>query len=219
MRVDDWTHAVAREGFSYTYQSLFGNPFRVAFEPLIPPDLIQPELTLPFEPGATWAFTGGPHGAWDSGSAWAALDFAPPAQAEGCITSDEWVAASAPGLVVRSEYGGVVVDLDGDGYEGTGWALFYMHIESRDRVAVGASVKAGDRLGHPSCEGGVSNGTHVHFARKYNGEWIEADGALPFVLDGWLSAGLGKEYDGTLSKEGVILEACDCRAAGNEISR
>ncbi len=216
---DAWARVVAAGGFEATYQQLFGNPFRLAVEPLVPADLTQPALNLPFEPGKLWAFTGGPHGAWASGSAWAALDFAPPALAEGCLTSDEWVTAAAAGLVVRAEHGGVVVDLDGDGWEGTGWALFYMHLETRDRVAVGTRVQAGDRLGHPSCEGGFSNGTHVHLARKYNGEWIAADGSIPFILDGWVSAGLGQEYDGTLSRDGVTLEACDCRAAGNEISR
>ncbi len=217
--VEAWERVVAPAGFVQTYQRLFGNPFAYAVEPLLPADLIQPELALPFEPGQVWAFTGGPHGAWADGSAWAALDFAPPALMEGCVQSEAWVTASAAGRVVRSEYGALVLDLDEDGFEGTGWALFYMHIEARDRLPVGAAAAVGDRLGHASCEGGVSNGTHVHLARKYNGEWLAADGALPFVLDGWVSAGLGQEYDGTLSKAGVTLEACDCRAPGNEISR
>jgi LasA protease len=216
---DVWTHAVSPEGLASVYQAMFGNPFALAFEPLIPANLIQPALSLPFESGKTWAFTGGPHGAWDTGSAWAALDFAPPAEAQGCTLSDEWVTAAAPGLIVRSQYGAVLEDLDNDGDEGTGWVLFYMHIESRDRIEVGARVAAGDHLGHPSCEGGVANGTHVHFARKYNGEWIPADGPIPFVLEGWVSSGLGKEYDGTLTRGVEEIEACDCRAASNEISR
>ena len=216
---DDWTRAMSHDGFVLTYRALFGNRFAFAWEPLTPPDLVQPPLQLPFESGKVWAFTGGPHSAWDSGSAWAALDFAPPAEAEGCTSSDEWVAAAAPGLIVRAEYGSVLEDLDGDGYEGTGWTLFYMHIEARDRVEAGTRVEAGDRLGHPSCEGGVSNGAHVHLARKYNGEWISADGPIPFVLDGWVSVGLGKEYDGKLVYDEIEIEACDCRAAGNEISR
>jgi LysM repeat protein len=219
LTVEAWTRAMSPGGFSAAYARLFGNPFAYAVEPLTPPDLTQPALALPFEPGKTWAFTGGPHGGWDTGSAWAALDFAPPALAEGCVSSDEWATAAAAGRVVRAEHGAVILDLDGDGFEGTGWALLYMHLEARDRVAAGARVQAGDRLGHPSCEGGVSNGTHVHLARKYNGEWIAADGAVPFVLDGWVSAGLGREYDGTLSKGGITLEACDCRAEGNEITR
>jgi murein DD-endopeptidase MepM/ murein hydrolase activator NlpD len=219
LTVEAWTRAMSPGGFSAAYARLFGNPFAYAVEPLTPPDLTQPALALPFEPGKTWAFTGGPHGAWKSGSAWAALDFAPPAEAEGCIVSEEWVAAAAPGVVVRSEYGAVLQDLDGDGYEGTGWVLFYMHVEQRDRTPVGTFLNPGDRIGHPSCEGGFASGTHVHLARKYNGEWISADGAIPFVLEGWVSGGLGAEYDGVLSKDGNSLEACDCRSAANEISR
>jgi hypothetical protein len=36
-----------------------------------------------------------------------------------------------------------------------------------------------DRVGHPSCEGGSSSGIHIHIARKFNGEWVLADGGLP----------------------------------------
>ena len=46
-------------------------------------------------------------------------------------------------------------------------------------------MKAGDAIGKPSCEGGDATGTHVHIARKYNGEWVLADGGLPFVLSGY----------------------------------
>jgi LasA protease len=80
-------------------------------------------------------------------------------------------------------------------------------------------LKAGDRIGHPSCEGGVSNGTHVHLARRFNGEWIPADGSLPFVLDGWVSLGTGVEYNGYLSKDGEMVEAWDSRKPENQISR
>jgi hypothetical protein len=78
-------------------------------------------------------------------------------------------------------------------------------------------VKVGDRIGHPSCEGGVSNGTHVHFARRYNGVWISADGALPFDLEGWISSGDGVEYDGWLSRDGKTIEAWDRRLPENQI--
>ncbi len=219
LSADAWDQAVTADGFIATYVALFDNPFRLAVEPLVPPDLVQPRLQLPILPNTVWSFTGGPHGAWDTGSAWGALDFAPPSDALGCVTSQEWVVAAAPGLIVRTGDGAVLEDLDGDGYEQTGWVLFYMHLEARDRVAPGTLVAAGDYLGHPSCEGGVSDGTHVHFARKYNGEWISADGPLPFLLDGWVSAGLGAEYDGTLTNGPVTIEACACRADLNAVSR
>lgn len=216
---DDWRALVDENGFFQTYVDLFGNPFDRAVEPLVPDDLVQPTMQLPFEPGKAWSFTGGPHSAWGEGSAWAALDFAPPGNALGCMMSNEWVTAVADGRIVRADNGEVIQDLDGDGFEQTGWAILYMHVEDRDRVQVGDKVDAGDRIGHPSCEGGVSNGTHVHLARKYNGEWIPADAGVPFILDGWVSAGLEYEYDGTLSRDGVTLEACSCRNDENQIWR
>jgi hypothetical protein len=64
----------------------------------------------------------------------------------------------------------------------------------------------------------VSTGTHLHIARKFNGEWIAADGVLPFSIGGWISAGLGREYDGTLSRGSTRMEACECRASANAIT-
>jgi hypothetical protein len=94
-----------------------------------------------------------------------------------------------------------------------------MHIESRDRIEPGTVVKGGERIGHPSCEGGDSSATHVHIARKYNGEWIAADGHIPFVLDGWTSSGTGFEYDGYLTRGGIILEALEGISELNTIIR
>ncbi|HLO32158.1 MAG TPA: LysM peptidoglycan-binding domain-containing protein [Anaerolineales bacterium] len=215
-----WDYDVGALGFFETYKQLFGYPFDYDIPSFQPQNLAQPAMQLPFEPGVTWSFTGGPHGGWDEGSAWAALDFAPPGEPAGCVTSDAWVVAAASGWIVRAENGAVIQDLDNDGYEQTGWDILYMHIETRDRVQPNTYVYAGERIGHPSCEGGVSNGTHVHLARKYNGEWIPADGKLPFNLDGWVSSGNGTEYDGTLTRGATALEAMEGVFAGqNQISR
>lgn len=220
-----WDEAVSQAGVYHTYVKFFGFPFNYAIEPLVPPGITQPKMQLPFEPGRQWAFTGGPHGGWGDGSAWAALDFAPPGGALGCVRSDEWVVAVANGTILRSDNGAVIQDLDvsgeqtNDGLEQTGWVVLYMHIESRERVQTGAYLRAGERIGHPSCEGGVSSGTHLHLARRYNGEWIPADQSLPFVLDGWVSRGSEKEYDGILQKDDLVVEAWEGYFPYNIIQR
>jgi len=214
-----WVRDVSPGGFFDTYSVLFGYPFDLAIEPLVPSNLVQPLLHLPFAAGETWSFTGGPHGAWDEGSAWGALDFAPPLDAPGCTETDAWVLAVADGLIVRTGIGEVIQDLDGDGYEQTGWDILYMHVESRERVLAGTYLHAGERVGHPSCEGGIATGTHVHLARKFNGEWIAADGPVPFNLDGWISSGSGEEYVGYLKRNGQTVENYDGKSDINQIRR
>ena len=188
-------------GIPALYDKMFGNPWLRAMEvePLYPPNLSQPLLILPFLYDQMWSFTGGPHGAWERDGALAAIDFAPASTESGCVKSNAWVVAAAPGLIVRAGHGAVVEDLDGDGNEQTGWNILYMHLNDL-AIGVGDWVETSDYLGHPSCEGGIATGTHVHIARKYNGEWISADGPLPFVLSGWTVHAGSKPYDGTLTK-------------------
>lgn len=214
-----WENDIGPSGFIQTYSLLFGNPFNLAIEPLVPAFISQPRMDLPFEPGDLWVFTGGPHAGWDSGSAWAALDFAPAVINAGCTPSALWATAVADGLIVRSSNGAVMEDLDNDGYEQTGWDVLYMHMADDGRVQAGTYVYAGDRIGHPSCEGGLANATHLHLARKYNGEWIAADGTLPFILDGWISSGTGTEYDGYLKRGNITLQAEEGVSDLNQISR
>lgn len=208
-----WELDVSEQGVYRTYLTLFGDPFRNAVEPLVPNDLQQPTMTLPFPPGETWFYTGGPHGGFASGSAWAAVDFAPPAPPDDlifqqgfCYISPFSVTAVADGIIARSGGGYVVLDLDGDGNEQTGWTVVYLHISSQGVVAPGTVVRAGDPLGFPSCEGGVSNATHLHISRRYNGEWIPADCKLcaegmetpPFIMSEWRVFSTTGEYQGEM---------------------
>jgi LasA protease len=199
-------------GFPALHASMFGDPWERArtVEPLYPAGITQPPLTLPFARGWTWSYTGGPHGAWEHDGAYAALDFAPGANESGCVESPAWVVAAAAGLVVRTGPGLVVLDLDGDGHEQTGWVLVYLHVATKDRIALGSWVAPNDPLGHASCEGGVSTGTHLHIARKFNGEWVPADGPLPFNLGGWIAHSGILAYKGTLTRAGETLVACTC---------
>lgn len=219
---DVWNGVIfGTESFGVLYERMYGNAWLRAqtVEPLLPVNLSQPELQLPFLTGRSWSFTGGPHSAWGPDGARAALDFAPPSVQSGCVDSDEWVAAMAGGLVVRSGNGVVMVDLDGDGFEQTGWSILYLHVASKDRISQGAWVEQGSRIGHPSCEGGSSTGTHVHVARKYNGEWVLAGGALPFTMDGWVAQAGEKPYQGTLVRGDEIVEAKTFGSFETRISR
>jgi murein DD-endopeptidase MepM/ murein hydrolase activator NlpD len=207
---------VSPEGFYQTYQRLWGDPFELGIEH-IPANLQQPEISLPFLPNHVWDFTGGPHSSWGSSLPWGALDFAPPSESEGCVWSDEYAAAPAAGLVVRADESTVVLDLDGDGYEQTGWVLFYFHIAEQDMVAPGTQLEAGDPIGHPSCEGGRSTGTHFHLARRFNGEWIPAGGPLAFEMDGWRAAYGSQPYEGTLTKGSQVVPASPSSTRENQI--
>ncbi len=190
-----------KNGFPAMYMQMFGDPWaRGNTVTIFPPGLTQPALSLPFQPNVQWSFTGGPHGAWEHDGSLAALDFAPSTDHGGCAQTPDWATAAAPGLIVRSGNGVVVEDLDGDGYEQTGWDLVYLHMATQDRVPVGTWVKTNDHIGHPSCEGGIATGTHLHFVRKYNGEWVAADGPLPFDLDGWIAHQGDQSYVGTLTR-------------------
>jgi LasA protease len=204
-----WIQALdADQGFAPLYERMFGNPWIRAMEvePLYPPDLTQPPLILPFLIGQVWSYTGGPHGAWEHDGAMAALDFAPASTEPGCVKSDAWVVAAAPGLVTRAGRGLVVIDLDGDGWEQTGWNILYLHISDL-LVSPGDWVELSDLLGHPSCEGGMATGTHFHIARKYNGEWIAADGPLAFVLSGWQAHAGSSPYLGSLTRDDQTIPA------------
>jgi LasA protease len=200
-RRDDWQEVLySPGGFIDLYQQMFGDFHQrdATLGALIPAGLSQPVLELPFVPGERWSLTGGPHASWDSGTPRGALDFSPVTGEAVCAISSRWSTAVAPGVVARSGRNMVVLDLDGDGTEQTGWVLVYYHLAQDGLILAGTQVALDDSLGHPSCEGGRATGKHVHIARKYNGEWLAADGPLPFVLSGWRAVADARNYQGSL---------------------
>ena len=203
--------AIGPEGLAKVYQTFFGDPW-AELVTVLPGSLQQPALQFPFAAGQIWAYTGGPHTGWGSGEPLAAIDFAPASDTTGCnpAAADQYATAMADGLILRSDIDGLVLDLDKDGDERTGWTLYYLHLATAGRALLGKEVKAGDPVGYPSCEGGRVTGTHVHIARKYNGEWILADGPLAFNLEGWIAHNGSREYKGTLTRGGAVVIACEC---------
>ena len=214
--LNEWLRIMDQtSGFMSFYQNMFGDPWAraEASGPVFPPGLTQPEMALPFETHTPWVFTGGPHSAWgthrpgEPNGPLAALDFAPASEKTGCDASTTWILSTAPGLVVRTGKGFVVVDMDGDGSEQTGWNILYLHVANQSRVSKGQWVETNALIGHASCEGGVSTGTHLHVARKYNGEWVIADGPISFVLSGWTVIAGENPYEGKLVKGNKIIVA------------
>ena len=222
--VADWRQASGEAGIYQTYLALFGDPEQLAHE-TVPADLEQPVLTLPFPPGDVWRFTGGFHGGWGNGSAWAAVDFTPPRQAgQGglCYTSVFPATAVARGTIARLGEGVVVLDLDEDSDEATGWTILYLHVDHSDLLREGQQVEAGNILGYASCLGGVTNATHLHLARRYNGEWLPADcnrcpsgvTVPPFVMSNWKVVGLDSQL-----YQGFMVHQLDNRSAVAEQGR
>ena len=207
---DKFYASIGPDGLARTYKEFFGDPWA---DPVItiPGSLQQPELSFPFPAGHTWTYTGGPHTGWGTGEPFSAVDFAPPTEFSGCfaVKEDEYSIAMADGLVVRSDADGVLIDLDKDGDERTGWVLYYLHLANSGRVQAGVQVNAGDMVGYPSCEGGRVTGTHVHVARKYNGEWILADGPLAFNFEGWIVHNGAVAYQGTLTRGAATVRASE----------
>jgi murein DD-endopeptidase MepM/ murein hydrolase activator NlpD len=202
-RQEDWLSALyAPAGFPSVYRQMFGDPWasEAMYGPVIPASLSQPALELPFLAGERWSFTAGPHASWDSGTPRGALDFSPVSGGAVCAISTWWARAAVPGVIARAGKNTVVLDLDGDGFEQTGWVLVYYHLAQSELIPANTRVELDDPLGHPSCEGGRATGKHVHIARKYNGEWLAADGVAPFVLSGWQVVADDRNYQGVLVK-------------------
>ncbi len=205
--------------FSQLYSALFGDPFDYAIEPLIPPQTTAPTMVLPWAEDETWYYTGGPHPGLGTQGAFAAVDFVTGERHLGCAVSQGWVTAVAPGLVVVSDHGMVLQDLDGDGFLGTGWVVLYLHIATQDRVSSGVQLQAGDRIGHPSCEGGYSSASHLHLARRLNGVWIATDDPTwPMSLSGWVPVSTDEPYRGTLQRGDEVRTACECWESRNAVT-
>ena len=183
------------------YRNLdFGNPVFPPIEPILL------DLSYPF--AGTWNYTGGPHASYgnDHAATHGALDFAPSGEDLTCgRDSNSAVLAIADGPVVFSEGGHVIQDISlagipADGDPTTGYRALYLHTRSRDATRANTILKTGDRVGAPSCEGGIADGNHLHFTLALNGRYLNTE-FLSFEGDTFQT---GKDaYAGALIKDGV----------------
>lgn len=183
-----WSGLEAQSRFWTAWTTLFSDdPYSYQTTETMPPSPLRSPLKLPFSDGAIWYLVEGPASPRGAGAARASIGLAPPpAQAGGCLPSFEPVLAIADGRIIRSEDRGVVLDLDTDDFEGSGWTFVYRHLLPQGRVPAGTRVSAGDPLGFPTCADGEATLTQVRIARKYHGEWVPADRPdAPWVMGGW----------------------------------
>lgn len=164
-----------------------------------------PELRLPTADGELWYLVTGPHDPRGDVGLRAAVDFAPPpAGPPSCAPSPATVVASAAGTVLRSDARGVVIDLDEDGHEGSGWVLVYRHLDDWDRAEVGERVRSGDPIGHPSCRDDGVDQSRVSLARKLDGAWVDARSPeAPLKLGPWLVLPGASQGEGRLAAPGL----------------
>ena len=67
--------------------------------------------------------------------------FCPSEQDPGLFETEQFAVAVADGVVARIDPGTVMLDLDGDGDERTGWVILYLHVAEEGRVKLGDLVK------------------------------------------------------------------------------
>jgi hypothetical protein len=124
-------------------------------------------LWLPWEGGALWTYTQGPHGVGTEG-----IDLQPPdASGKPCEAwhSSFWITAAADGTVLAEKANTLEID------HGNGLVSGYFHIE-HEQVKPGDKVAAGQKIGLPGCcpdgwgvNGCWSTAPHLHFYTTYRG--------------------------------------------------
>lgn len=144
-------------------------------------------FSLPWSPGQTWAFNGGPHG-WNGSAAevWSSLDFGQGAYGDGHVLSAREGTVSLP--CGNTAY--VVVK------HGDGWESHYFHlINIGSAVANNQQVARGQWIGDVGTAvcGGTALGPHVHFALKLNGSFVAMNGR---EIGGWTFYNGSQQYQG-----------------------
>jgi LasA protease len=137
----------------------------------------QDLLQLPYPIGQAWQTWGGTHTFTGSGSSpYSSLDFRANRNGFGTNTSNIWVSSASQGSAIRHSSCFVEVLASG------GWSTTYYHL---DNVQVNTNQNVSkntrlanyaDNLNQSLCDGGQSNGPHLHFSLKRNGVYASLDG-------------------------------------------
>jgi hypothetical protein len=128
----------------------------------------RPSFKVPFECGQRWLGSN-----WNGHSPAHSIDWNHYDEGGGTDDFGRRVFASAGGTVLASYYS------TGDGYgntivigHGDGWRTRYAHLKTRD-VQRGASVKAGQRIGHVGKSSEIYDlSPHLHYEQIHDGQVV-----------------------------------------------
>lgn len=208
--------------FIQQYLQWFGDTNQKADRTLTPSSSLPEGYILPFTIGETWYYTSGPHNYYGgvigciSGSdcppPWSSIDIAapegvpcPPPPGTPNYLANRWVVAAKGGEVIQASESLVVID------HADGWRTYYFHMASADLIGQDVPVAQGQQLGHPSCEGGITDGVHVHFAIWQVGVgFVDINGSS---LSNWV-IGEGTHYNGTMIRNNAKRTADERRLVG-----
>ncbi|HSN93644.1 MAG TPA: LysM peptidoglycan-binding domain-containing protein [Anaerolineaceae bacterium] len=177
----DYQRAVAPGGFAAIYEKLYGNPWAAEFE-VLPGSLEWIPAGLPINSRGGWQAAAFPEGILKSmPSSGVLAGFH--ANIQNAKDKNDYgkVFACIGGTITRLEPSQLVVSYEGT-QESQGWSVVYYGVKVKPGLKVGDKVEIGESLGHVD-----SSGWNASFwlARKFNGEWVGANGVVPFNLGGW----------------------------------
>lgn len=191
-------HGTAPEGQETGFSTVYFELFPTQNQPTLtsPNNKTLPSvglLQLPYPIGQSWQTWGGTHSNSGTNSGpKSSLDFRLGRLNFGADTSNIWVASAINGRVVR--HSSCFVEVIGD----NGWSTGYYHLDNIV-VSSGQRISRNTRLSNYAdnkpqslCQGGSSNGPHVHFSLKRNGAHFSLDQVL---LSGYKVTEGRRDYD------------------------
>lgn len=186
----------SKDSFSQTFFSLF--PDALTEQTKIPDKqakTIPPQnlLQLPYPIGQSWQTWGGTHSfSGQNSGPRSSLDFRQNRSGFGSNTTNLWVSSSSSGSAVKHSSCFAEVLATG------GWSTTYYHLD-RIQVNTGQRISRNTRLANYAdnltqslCDGGMSNGPHVHFSLKRNGVYVSLD---KVTLSGYEIQDGRRDYD------------------------
>ena len=123
------------------------------------------------------------------------------------------VFASIGGTITRMDASQLVVSQAGM-RETQGWSVVYYGVNVKPGLKEGDMVEIGESLGHVNA---LAWNASFWLARKFNGEWVGANGVVPFTLGGW---NLAMDKDGrnlTMHKTEMTIYSQPSKSQSNLI--